>query len=61
MADFKMEILVDAKSKEEALKLKGIILEMYQDYGTEGLVGLYQLGKSPAGKMFTSKFKKKKK
>jgi hypothetical protein len=61
MQDFKLEIPVQAKDKEEAIALKKIILEMYEDYGTQGLMGLYQLGKSPTGKMFTSKFKKKSK
>ncbi|WPP48950.1 hypothetical protein [Catalinimonas niigatensis] len=58
MQDFKMELLVQAKDKEEALKLKEVLREMYAEYGTQGLLGLYQMGKSPAGKMFTGKFKK---
>jgi hypothetical protein len=59
MQDYKMELLIQAKDKQEALQLKKILHEMYQDYGTDALIGLYELGKSPAGKMFTGKFRKK--
>jgi hypothetical protein len=58
MQDYKMELVIQAKDKAQALELKKILNQMYQEYGTEGLMELHKSASSTAGKMFTSRFKK---
>lgn len=55
---YKLELPIEAKDEKQARELKTIMLDMYSQFGFEGIKAMYKEGQSGMGKIFTNKFRK---
>lgn len=58
---FKLTLPIQADSEAQALKMKQIMTEMYEEFGIEGIIKLHESSQSGMGRAFTNKFRKKNK